>query len=242
MSFRFTAHCIGSDPLNIREQLERFANEQWRPLGFGPSSFRGMLLLQFAPHAALKRKGPAMRNLVLCAVVLVGTCLIGYYADAQPGNLPFRVQAVGQAPAIPAPATFYSGGPVYETQVSSPGAIPARGPDGQNETAIAGLARSYGQTLDAAVRDNVITDETAQHLVAEVELVLSVKKARLELLRTVSTLDTIDRERQGVPGWEEAHELRKLLPKVEALRLKVDNPQGSLPRTPLDQPSEDAGR
>jgi hypothetical protein len=28
---RFTAHCIGSDPLNVREQLERFANEQWLP-------------------------------------------------------------------------------------------------------------------------------------------------------------------------------------------------------------------
>ncbi len=31
MPFRFTAHCIGSDPLNIREQFERFANEQWLP-------------------------------------------------------------------------------------------------------------------------------------------------------------------------------------------------------------------
>jgi hypothetical protein len=31
MPFRFTAHCIGSDPLDIREQLERFANEQWLP-------------------------------------------------------------------------------------------------------------------------------------------------------------------------------------------------------------------
>jgi hypothetical protein len=31
MAFRFTAHCIGSDPLNLREQLERFANEQWLP-------------------------------------------------------------------------------------------------------------------------------------------------------------------------------------------------------------------
>ncbi len=31
MAFRFTAKCIGSDPLNIREQLERFANEQWLP-------------------------------------------------------------------------------------------------------------------------------------------------------------------------------------------------------------------
>ncbi len=31
MSFRFTAQAVGSDPLNIGEQLERFANEQWLP-------------------------------------------------------------------------------------------------------------------------------------------------------------------------------------------------------------------
>jgi hypothetical protein len=31
MSFLFTAHCIGSDPLNIGEHLERLANEQWLP-------------------------------------------------------------------------------------------------------------------------------------------------------------------------------------------------------------------
>ena len=28
---RCTANCIGSDPLNLRKQLERFANEQWLP-------------------------------------------------------------------------------------------------------------------------------------------------------------------------------------------------------------------
>ena len=31
MAYRFTAHCIGTDPLDLREQLERFANEQWLP-------------------------------------------------------------------------------------------------------------------------------------------------------------------------------------------------------------------
>jgi hypothetical protein len=183
-----------------------------------------------------------MRILALSVAALIGTCLIGYYADAQPGNLPFQIQAVGQAPALPPNAGYYGSAAAYPMPASSSVGAPTRAPGGQNETAIAELARSYGQTLDAAVRDNVITDETAQHLVAEIELVLSVKKARLELLRTVSTLDTIDRERQGIPGWEEAHELRKLLPKMDALRLKIDNSQGSLPRPPLDQPSEDAGR
>jgi hypothetical protein len=180
-----------------------------------------------------------MRILALSVAALIGTCLVGYYADAQPA--PFRAGAFGQ-PVMPAPASIYSAGPMYNPQANSPGAIPTSGAGGQNETAIAELARSYGQTLDAAVRDNVITDETAQHLVAEIELVVSVKKARLELLRTVSTLDTIDRERHGVPGWEEAHELRKLLPKMDELRLKVDAASGNRTRTRVENQTEDAGR
>jgi hypothetical protein len=181
-----------------------------------------------------------MRILTLSTLALLATCCVGYYADAQPGQA-FPIQAFNQAPAPARSGITYHPTAPYVAPATMPTMADGAAPTGQHEANVAELARTYGKTLDSAVRDNVITDETAQHLVAEVELLLSVKKARLELLRTVSTLDTIDRERQGVPGWEEAHELRKLLPKMDELKLKVDAASRSLPRQPSD-PTNDPGR
>jgi hypothetical protein len=181
-----------------------------------------------------------MRILALSAVALVATCFVGYYADAQPGQA-FPFPAAAPAPARSGITYHPTGAGAYGAPATMPAMPDGAAPTGQHEANVTELARTYGKTLDSAVRDNVITDETAQHFVAEVELLLSVKKARLELLRTVSTLDTIDRERQGVPGWEEAHELRKLLPKMDELKLKVDAASRNLPRQP-SEPTNDPGR
>lgn len=49
----FTVTCIGSDPLDLRETLERFANEQWLPAHVAPEQVVKIVLDQFKRTIAL---------------------------------------------------------------------------------------------------------------------------------------------------------------------------------------------
>ena len=61
MAFHFTAHYIGSDPLNIGEQLERFANEQWLPEHANTEEAMGIVLDYFKRTLT---KGPGIGQLL----------------------------------------------------------------------------------------------------------------------------------------------------------------------------------
>jgi hypothetical protein len=43
----FTVTCVGSDPLGLRETLERFANEQWLPAHATPEQAVAIAMDQF---------------------------------------------------------------------------------------------------------------------------------------------------------------------------------------------------
>jgi hypothetical protein len=50
----FTVTCIGSDPLGLRETLERFANEQWLPVHVTREEAAAIVLDQFKRTIAQK--------------------------------------------------------------------------------------------------------------------------------------------------------------------------------------------
>jgi hypothetical protein len=64
---RFTVTCIGSDPLGLRETLERFANEQWLPTHATREEAAEIVVDQFRRTIAQALAGMAGRNLTGCA-------------------------------------------------------------------------------------------------------------------------------------------------------------------------------
>ena len=170
-----------------------------------------------------------MRILALSLAALVGTCIVGYYVGAQPADslhvfqvaepyqppTPVGVPYIASAPAY-APAPMFAAHPYVPSRPTPP--------IGDIETTLVELAREYGKTLDAAVRDNIVSNDVAQQLTAEVGFVLNVKRVRIDLYRAANTLGELEREGKGLTGWEEAHSLRELLPKLESLKLKDEVP------------------
>ena len=56
---RFTVTCIGSDPLGLREMLERFANERWLPVHVTRDEAAAIALDQFKRTITQTMEGQA---------------------------------------------------------------------------------------------------------------------------------------------------------------------------------------
>ena len=81
------------------------------------------------------------------------------------------------------------------------------------EPRIASLADQFSKALVSALQEKVISVEQADRMVKELEVVVAVKQARLDLLRVGARLDKVTAE--GVLGSEELQELRRRLKELE---------------------------
>jgi hypothetical protein len=79
------------------------------------------------------------------------------------------------------------------------------------EARVAALAAEFGRSLDSALKDQVIGEHDADRMVKQLEVSLAVKRAKLDLLRVIGSLEKVSREAKDVPGSEEAQELHKQL-------------------------------
>jgi hypothetical protein len=84
------------------------------------------------------------------------------------------------------------------------------------------LTQEFGKALDSAVQDRLVTEEHANQLMSELGLSLMVKKARIDLMRVTVTIDQLEKDAKGLPGWDEVRDLQKLLPAREAIELKSE--------------------
>jgi hypothetical protein len=163
-------------------------------------------------------------KLSIAVAAIVAASFIGYYANAEqdvPPAQPPTPVTVWSAPAYSAPYV-----PHTSATIAVPGAVyPQPMPHsfrsvGPIEASLVEAAREFGKTLDSAVQDRLITEEHANQLVSEWAMSLAVKQARLDLLRVIARIDYLEQDNKGFPGWDEVRDLRKLLPKREAIELK----------------------
>jgi hypothetical protein len=165
-------------------------------------------------------------KLSIAVAALLAALFVGYYVnaeqDAPPAQPPTPV-TVWSAPAYSAPYVPHTSAPIAVPGAVYPQPMPhSLRSVGPIEAGLVEAAREFGKSLDSAVQDRLITEECANACMSEWGLSLAVKKARLDLLRVIATIDYLEQDNKGFPGWDEVRDLRKLLPKREAIELKSE--------------------
>lgn len=74
------------------------------------------------------------------------------------------------------------------------------------------LVANYEGSLSEALDESALTEEEQQEFLADFQATMAVKQAKLELLRVIHQLETVEKKCKGSPSADEAAQLLKLLP------------------------------
>ncbi len=80
------------------------------------------------------------------------------------------------------------------------------------------LVRGYEESLGEALSENALTEEEQQDFLLEFQATMAVKQAKIDLLRAIHQLETVEKKCKGTQAGDEAVELLKLLPQRKDLQ------------------------
>jgi hypothetical protein len=166
-----------------------------------------------------------MRRIAAISALLFAVGFMAFRVTAQPG--PFDA---GTRPPVDDPFTVREPAPRLEGTLRGPldaqgetradenpfaAALPQAAspiaPFVDAEARVSAMITEFGNSLNSALRDKVINEEQANRMLKELEVSLTVKRVRLDLLRTTMLLDKLQKDAEGVPGSEEINRLRQHL-------------------------------
>jgi hypothetical protein len=80
------------------------------------------------------------------------------------------------------------------------------------------LVRGYEESLCEALVEDALTEEEQQDFLMEFQATMAVKQAKIDLLRAIHQLETVEKKCKGTQAGDEAAELLKLLPQRKDLQ------------------------
>jgi hypothetical protein len=80
------------------------------------------------------------------------------------------------------------------------------------------LVRGYEESLGDASSENALSEEEQQEFLVDFQATMAVKQAKIDLLRMIHQLETVEKKCKGTPAGDEAAELLKLLPQRKVLQ------------------------
>ena len=80
------------------------------------------------------------------------------------------------------------------------------------------LVRGYEESLCEALHEGALTEEEQQDFLMEFRATIAVKQAKIDLLRAIRQLETVEKKCKGTQAADEAAALLKLLPQRKDLQ------------------------
>ncbi len=80
------------------------------------------------------------------------------------------------------------------------------------------LVANYEGSLSEALEESALTEEEQQEFLMDFQATMTVKQAKLELLRVIHQLELVEKKCKGTPIAGEATQLLKLLPQRKDLQ------------------------
>lgn len=80
------------------------------------------------------------------------------------------------------------------------------------------LVANYEGSLSEALEESALTEEEQMDFLVDLQATMTVKHAKLELLRVIHQLEVVEKKCKGTPVAEEAAQLLKVLPQRKDLQ------------------------
>jgi hypothetical protein len=80
------------------------------------------------------------------------------------------------------------------------------------------LVQGYQESLGEALSENALTEEEQRDFLVEFQATMAVKQAKIDLLRAIHQLETVEKKCKGTQAGDEAVALLKLLPQRKDLQ------------------------